>query len=82
VLGQVLPVRVVDDIVDVAFRDTMRDVLLEQLAVVGAVPFGASTVQHKLDAALGRIADVLEAVILELRALRAIFSVHIAEGGC
>jgi len=60
----------------------MRDVLLEQLAVVSAVPFGAGTVQDKLDAALGRIADVLEAVILKLRALRAIFAVDVAESGC
>jgi hypothetical protein len=82
ILGQIFPVRIVDDIVDVTFRDTMRDILLKQLAIVGAIPFGASTVQHKLDAALGRIADVLEAVILKLRALGTIFAVHVAESGC
>jgi len=81
-LGQVLPVRVVDDIVDVTLRDTMRDVLLKQLSIVSAVPFGTSTVQHKLNAALGRIADVLEAVILELRALGSVFAMHVAESGC
>lgn len=52
VLGQILPVRVVDDIVDVTLRDTMRDVLLEQLAIVSAVPLSTGTVQHKLDATL------------------------------
>jgi hypothetical protein len=41
---QELPERIIDDIVDVHLRDTMRDVLLEQLAVVSAIPFGASTV--------------------------------------
>ena len=30
----------------------MRDVLLEQLAIVSAVPLSTGTVQHKLDATL------------------------------
>ena len=51
-LGQVLPVRIVDDIVDITLGDTMRDVLLKQLSIVSAVPFSTGTVQHKLDATL------------------------------
>lgn len=81
ILGQILPVRVVDDIVDIAFRDAVRDVLLKQLAVIGAIPFGAGAVQDKLDATFCRITDVLEAVVLKLGALGAIFAVHVAEGG-
>ena len=82
VLGQIFPVRVVDDIVDVTFRDAVRDVLLKQLAIIGAVPFSAGTVQDKLDATLCRIANVLEAVVLKLRTLWSVFAVHVAEGGC
>jgi hypothetical protein len=79
-LRQILQIRSINHIIDVTLRNPVRNILPQQGAVIGTKPLSTGAVEDQFDAAFGRVANVLQAVVLELGALGAVIAVDVAEG--
>ncbi|KAI7341051.1 hypothetical protein KC340_g36 [Hortaea werneckii] len=76
VLLEVVHVRRIDNVVDVRLRDSVADILLDQLAIVCSEVLHACSMQDKFHLTLGRLPNTLQAIVLQLRAFRPILAMN------